>query len=256
MSDARETLLSITGLRKAFGGLVAVRDISFEIKRGSIAGLIGPNGSGKTTVLNLITAEFPADAGSIRFRGEELVGRRSFEICRARIARTFQLVRVLPGMTALENVMLGRMFGADPASPTIAAHDAERLIARVGLGNQAHLYGSQLTYIDQKRVELARALATHPDLLLLDEWLAGLNPTELQVGINLIRQIKKDGVTIVMIEHVMEAIRALCDTCVVMNAGEKIAEGTPAAVLSNPQVMQAYLGTDAKTDMGAGDAAA
>jgi branched-chain amino acid transport system ATP-binding protein len=244
MTQSHETLLAITGLRKAFGGLVAVRDISFEIKRGTIAGLIGPNGSGKTTVLNLITAEFPADAGSIRFRGQELIGRRSFEVCRARIARTFQLVRVLPGMTALENVMLGRMFGSEPASPTIAEHDAAQLLARVGLGNQAHLYGAQLTYIDQKRVELARALATRPELLLLDEWLAGLNPTELQVGIGLIRQIGKDGVTIVMIEHVMEAIRALCDTCVVMNAGEKIAEGTPAAVLSNPQVMQAYLGAD------------
>ncbi|HWV44307.1 ABC transporter ATP-binding protein [Pseudorhodoplanes sp.] len=252
MTRAQETLLGVSGLRKAFGGLVAVRDISFEIRRGTIAGLIGPNGSGKTTVLNLITAEFPADAGSVRFRGEELLGRRSFEICRARIARTFQLVRVLPGMTALENVMLGRMFGAEPARPAPAEHEAEALIARVGLAGRAHMYGAQLTYIDQKRVELARALATRPQLLLLDEWLAGLNPTELQVGIELIRQIRKDGVTIVMIEHVMEAIRALCDTCVVMNAGEKIAEGTPDAVLSNPQVMQAYLGTDT----GAEDAAA
>ena len=248
MTGGRDTLLSVTGLRKAFGGLVAVRDISFEVERGAIAGLIGPNGSGKTTVLNLITAEFPADADSIRVRGQELIGRRSFEVCRARIARTFQLVRVLPGMTALENVMLGRMFGSEPASPAIAAHEAEALIARVGLTGQAHLYGSQLTYIDQKRVELARALANRPEVLLLDEWLAGLNPTELQVGIELIRQIRKDGVTIVMIEHVMEAIRALCDTCVVMNAGEKIAEGTPAAVLSNPQVMQAYLGADIGAD--------
>ncbi|MGD9924871.1 MAG: ABC transporter ATP-binding protein [Pseudorhodoplanes sp.] len=252
MTHASEPLLAISGLRKAFGGLVAVRDMSFEVRRGSITGLIGPNGSGKTTVLNLITAEFPADSGSIRFGGQELLGRRSFEVCRAHIARTFQLVRVLPGMTALENVMLGRMFGAEPTSPAEAERDAERLIARVGLGNQAHLYGSQLTYIDQKRVELARALATRPELLLLDEWLAGLNPTELQVGIELIRQIRKDGVTIVMIEHVMEAIRALCDTCVVMNAGEKIAEGTPDAVLSNRQVMQAYLGAD----IGADDAAA
>ena len=256
MSQSPETLLAITGLRKAFGGLVAVRDISFEVKRGSIAGLIGPNGSGKTTVLNLITAEFPADAGSIRLRGQDLIGRASFQVCRARIARTFQLVRVLPGMTALENVMLGRMFGSEPVSPLEAEREAMRLIDRVGLGGQAHLHGAQLTYIDQKRVELARALATRPDLLLLDEWLAGLNPTELQVGIELIRQIKKDGVTIVMIEHVMEAIRALCDTCVVMNAGEKIAEGTPAAVLSNPQVMQAYLGTDLESDPGADDAAA
>ena len=256
MTHSPEILLSITGLRKAFGGLVAVRDISFEIERGSIAGLIGPNGSGKTTVLNLITAEFPADAGSIRFRGEELIGRRAFQVCRARIARTFQLVRVLPGMTALENVMLGRMFGSEPTSPAEAERDAERLIERVGLAGQAHLHGAQLTYIDQKRVELARALATRPQLLLLDEWLAGLNPTELQVGIALIRQIRQDGVTIVMIEHVMEAIRALCDTCVVMNAGEKIAEGTPDAVLSNRQVMQAYLGTDLGTDSGADNAAA
>ena len=132
MTHAPETLLSVTGLRKAFGGLIAVRDISFEIKRGSIAGLIGPNGSGKTTVLNLITAELSADAGSIQFRGHELVGHRAFEICRARIARTFQLVRVLPGMTALENVMLGRMFGAEPARPAQAAHEAERLIAHLG----------------------------------------------------------------------------------------------------------------------------
>jgi branched-chain amino acid transport system ATP-binding protein len=233
-----------------------VRDISFDIPRGSISGLIGPNGSGKTTVLNLITAEFPPDAGSIRFRGEELVGRRSFEVCRAHIARTFQLVRVLPGMTALENVMLGRMFGAEPTSPAIATRDAERLIARVGLGNQAHLYGSQLTYIDQKRVELARALATRPQLLLLDEWLAGLNPTELQVGIELIGQIRER-------RHHHRHDRA-CDGgdpravryCVVMNAGEKIAEGTPHAVLSNPQVMQAYLGADITGDLGADDAAA
>jgi branched-chain amino acid transport system ATP-binding protein len=252
MTSTPEILLSITGLRKAFGGLVAVRDMSFDVARGSITGLIGPNGSGKTTVLNLITAEFPADTGSIVFHGQELLGKASFEVCRARIARTFQLVRVLPGMTALENVMLGRMFGAEPTSPAEAEREAARLIERVGLGNQAHLHGAQLTYIDQKRVELARALATRPDLLLLDEWLAGLNPTELQVGIELIRQIRKDGVTIVMIEHVMEAIRALCDTCVVMNAGEKIAEGTPGAVLSNALVMQAYLGAD----IGAGDVAA
>ena len=221
-----------------------MRDISFDIPEGGIIGLIGPNGSGKTTVLNLITAELAPDAGSILFRGEEMIGLQSFEICRARIARTFQLVRVLPHMTTRENVMLGRMFGSDPTSPAHAAHEADALLERVGLTRHAGMFGSQLTYIDQKRVELARALATRPQLLLLDEWLAGLNPTELKIGIDLIRQIRAQGITIVMVEHVMEAIRALCDHVVVMNAGEKIAEGTSEAVLSDPKVMQAYLGVD------------
>ena len=237
-------LLSVNKLRKAFGGLVAVRDVSFEIPQGSIMGLIGPNGSGKTTVLNLITAELSADSGSVTFQGKEILGLQSFQVCRSKIARTFQLVRVLPHMTTRENVMLGRMFGSDPTTPTAAEHEADALLQRVGMGGRADLVASQLTYIDQKRVELARALATRPQLLLLDEWLAGLNPTELRIGIDLIRQICREGVTIVMIEHVMEAIRALCDRCVVLNAGEKIAEGTPQSVLSDPEVMHAYLGVD------------
>jgi len=237
-------LLSVNRLRKAFGGLVAVRDVSFEIPQGSIMGLIGPNGSGKTTVLNLITAELSADSGSVTFQGKEILGLQSFQVCRSKIARTFQLVRVLPHMTTRENVMLGRMFGSDPTTPTAAEHEADALLQRVGMGGRADLVASQLTYIDQKRVELARALATRPQLLLLDEWLAGLNPTELRIGIDLIRQICREGVTIVMIEHVMEAIRALCDRCVVLNAGEKIAEGTPQSVLSDPEVMHAYLGVD------------
>jgi branched-chain amino acid transport system ATP-binding protein len=241
---AGEPLLSVRGLRKAFGGLVAVRDVSFDIPKGAIIGLIGPNGSGKTTVLNLITAEFPADAGTVLLDGQELLGKQSFEVCRARIARTFQLVRVLPHMTTRENVMLGRMFGAEPVPPAQAGRDADDLLKRVGMAAQARLHASQLTYIDQKRIELARALATHPKLLLLDEWLAGLNPTELRIGIDLIRQIRGEGVTIVMIEHVMEAIRALCEHVVVLNAGEKIAEGTAQAVLSDKQVMHAYLGVD------------
>jgi branched-chain amino acid transport system ATP-binding protein len=239
-----EHFFSVRSLRKAFGGLVAVRDVSFDIPKGSIMGLIGPNGSGKTTVLNLITAELTPDAGSVLFEGREIIGLQSFQVCRARIARTFQLVRVLPYMTTRENVMLGRMFGSEPVSPVQAAHDADRLLARVGMAGKADMFASQLTYIDQKRIELARALATHPQLLLLDEWLAGLNPTELRIGIDLIHQIRREGVTIVMIEHVMEAIRALCDRCVVLNAGGKIAEGTPQSVLSDPEVMHAYLGID------------
>ncbi|HVO16471.1 MAG TPA: ABC transporter ATP-binding protein [Alphaproteobacteria bacterium] len=244
MTATDGALLSIRGLRKAFGGLIAVRDLSFDVPEGAILGLIGPNGSGKTTALNLITAEIKPDAGSIRFDGQELVGRPPFRICRARIARTFQLVRILPGMTTRENVMLGRVFGSDPVPPARAAAEADAILERVGLAARADVPGAQLTYIDQKRVELARALATRPKLLLLDEWLAGLNPTELQIGIALIRQIRGEGVTIVMIEHVMEAIRALCDRVVVMNVGERIAEGAAEAVLSDPQVMLAYLGED------------
>ena len=240
----QEVLLSVRGLQKAFGGLVAVRDLSFDIRQGGITGLIGPNGSGKTTVLNLITGELRPDRGAILLEGEDIFGWPPFRICRARIARTFQLVRVLPYMTAQENVMLGRMFGSEPVQPGRAANEAEALLERVGLGGRASQLGAQLTYIDQKRLELARALACHPQLLLLDEWLAGLNPTELQTGIDLIRLIRSDGVTIVMIEHVMEAIRALCDRVVVMNAGERIAEGTPDRVLSDPGVMRAYLGAD------------
>ena len=212
----REILLGVRGLRKAFGGLVAVRDLSFDLQKGAIFGLIGPNGSGKTTVLNLITAELAPDQGSVMFRGKELVGQQSFRVCRAGIARTFQIVRMLPHMTARENVMLGCMFGSEPVNPSIAVRKADALLERVGLAGRADLQGSQLTYIDQKRAELGRALATHPQLLLL----------------------------VVMIEHVMEAIRALCDHVVVMNAGEKIAEGTSDAVLSDAKVMQAYLGAD------------
>jgi len=237
-------MLSVVGLRKAFGGLVAVRDLSFDIPAGGVTGLIGPNGSGKTTVLNLITGELSPDAGSILLQGEEIIGARSFEICRARIARTFQLVRVLPGMTTRENVMLGRMFGSDPTGPAAARSEADVLLDRVGLADRAELIGSQLTYIDQKRAELARALATRPQLLLLDEWLAGLNPTELKIGIDLIRRIQREGITVLMVEHVMEAIRALCGRVIVMNAGMKIAEGTAAEVLSDPKVTQVYLGDD------------
>ena len=243
-NPAAGAALSVHSLRKAFGGLIAVRDISFDVPAGGITGLIGPNGSGKTTVLNLITGELPPDAGSIHFHGEEIIGARSFEICRARIARTFQLVRVLPGMTTRENVMLGRMFGSDPQGPAMAIREADALLERVGLSNRAHLVGSQLTYIDQKRVEFARALATRPELLLLDEWLAGLNPTELQIGIELIRKTQREGITIVMVEHVMEAIRALCGHVIVMNAGMTIAEGTAAEVLSDPKVTQVYLGEE------------
>jgi branched-chain amino acid transport system permease protein len=234
--------LAITGLRKRFGGLVAVDDVSFEVKRGEIVGLIGPNGSGKTTVLNLISGALAPDAGAVRLRDRNIVALGPHRVARLGIARTFQLVRVLESMTVAENVMAGLAFRLAPLGGAAAEQAAAGLLVRVGLRGKSDLPATQLTYIDQKRLELARALALAPDLLLLDEWLAGLNPTELVEGITLIRSLRDSGITIILVEHVMDAIRSLCDRCIVMNVGRKIAEGPPAAVLADHEVISAYLG--------------
>jgi branched-chain amino acid transport system ATP-binding protein len=237
-------LLVVESLHKSFGGLVAVRELSFHVGRGEILGLIGPNGSGKTTVLHLISGEHRPDRGAIRLAGENIVGLPPFRISRRGLARTFQLVRVLPDMTALENVMVGGMFtDAHNARGKAGAEAAERL-QQVGLAGKQHVPAAQLTYVDQKRLELGRALASRPCLLLLDEWLAGLNPAELDLGISLVRTISQSGVAMVLVEHVMHAVRALCDRVIVMDAGSKVAEGTPDMVLANPEVVRAYLGED------------
>ena len=239
---AKGAPLEVQGLRKAFGGLVAVDDLSFSINRGELIGLIGPNGSGKTTVLNLISGALSADSGAIRFKERDLVRVSAHRIARLGVARTFQLVRVLESMPVIENVMVALAFRRNPLTGMQAEHAAVALLARVGLADKAALPAGQLTYIDQKRLELARALALEPDLLLLDEWLAGLNPTELGEGIALIRSLRDTGLTIILVEHVMDAIRSLCDRCIVMNVGRKIAEGPPASVLADREVVRAYLG--------------
>jgi branched-chain amino acid transport system ATP-binding protein len=238
------SLLEVEDLSKSFGGLLAVDGITLSIDAGEILGLIGPNGSGKTTTLNLIAGMLPPDGGQVRLFGTDITGWPAFRCVRARINRTFQLVRVLPTLTVRENICVGALFGADAASMVEGARRTEELLEYFGLTNKAELTGSQLTYIDQKRVELARAWATRPRVLLLDEWLAGLNPTELNEGIGVVRRLAAEGVGILLIEHVMSAVRALCERVVVMNAGRGIARGATERVLQDPIVREAYLGRE------------
>ncbi len=237
-------VLRLDGLTKSFGGLVAANDVSFSVAAGEIVGLIGPNGSGKTTTLNLVSGALTSDAGRILLDGRDVAALPAHRRNRLRIARTFQLVRVLPGMTVLENVMAGLLFGPEGLSLAMAREKAEVLVERVGLGRKRDHAADQLTYIDQKRVELARALAAGPRLLLLDEWLSGLNPTELEEGVALVRAVAESVPAIILVEHVMPAVRALCSRLVVMNTGRKIAEGAPEAVLRDPEVVRAYLGDE------------
>lgn len=241
---APNAVLSLRGVTRRFGGLVAVNDMSFDVTEHEVMGLIGPNGSGKSTTLNLISGALAPNAGTISLRGTPLSQLPAQDIARKGVARTFQLVRLLPSMTVLDNVKAGAVFGHRRRWGSEADDHAMAMLEKVGLGRHAFAVPSQLTYIDTKRVELARVLASDPKILLLDEWLAGLNPTELGQGIDLIRALREEGRTIILVEHVMDAIRSLCDACVVMASGSKIAEGTPEAVLSDPEVIRAYLGDD------------
>jgi branched-chain amino acid transport system ATP-binding protein len=236
--------LSAAAVSKRFGGLVAVDNLSFSLVEKEVLGLIGPNGSGKTTMMNLISGALKPSSGSIKLYGHQISGTGASKVASKGVARTFQLVRMLPAMTVLENVSAGGVFGHARRWGKELDEYAHALLRRVGLPNAGNAPVSTLTYIDQKRVELARALASDPKVLLLDEWLAGLNPTELKIGISLIGQLRTEGCTIIIVEHVMHAIRSLCDRCIVMNSGAKIAEGTPAQVLADHGVIRAYLGDD------------
>ncbi|HTD77101.1 MAG TPA: ABC transporter ATP-binding protein [Chloroflexota bacterium] len=238
-------LLELRQVSRSFGGLTAVKSVDLQVESGEIIGLIGPNGAGKTTLFNLITGTFRPNRGTIVFEGRDITGLAPNARCRLGIARTFQLVRPFPNLSVLDNVAVGSVYGRQPAASRRAAEMAAReTLGLLGLSDRAHQLARSLTLVDRKRLELARALATRPKLLLLDELLAGLNPSEVVAAMDLVRGIRDSGVTIVMVEHLVKALFGVSDRVAVLSAGEKISEGTPNRVAQDPRVVDAYLGTD------------
>jgi len=242
MSGREELLLEVTKVSKRFGGVQAVRELSLGMTRGEVLGLIGPNGAGKTTVFNLLSGFLAPDAGLIRFDGRSLAGLRPHAICRLGLVRTFQIVRPFPHLSVLDNVRVGAL--ARYPQMAAARGRARAVIDQVGLGAKGDHGAAGLTLAERKRLELARALATGPTLLLLDEVMAGLNPTEIDAMVGLIRRINASGVSILLIEHNMRAVMTLSHRIAVLNFGEKIVEGEPAMVANHPRVVEAYLGEE------------
>jgi len=242
MSGCVELLLEVTKVSRRFGGVQAVRELSLDMTRGEVLGLIGPNGAGKTTVFNLLSGFLAADAGLIRFDGRSLAGLRPHAICRLGLVRTFQIVRPFPHLSVLDNVRVGAL--ARHPQMAAARGRAQAVIDQVGLGAKGDHAAAGLTLAERKRLELARALATEPTLLLLDEVMAGLNPTEIEAMVGLIRRINASGVSILLIEHNMRAVMTLSHRIAVLNFGEKIVEGEPAMVANHPRVVEAYLGEE------------
>ena len=235
-------LLEVERLSKGFGGVRAVHDVSFVLDEGGLLGIMGPNGSGKTTLLNLIAGALRPDAGRVRFDGHDIAGLPAHRVCAAGVGRTFQLVRPFPGLTVLENVLVGRLYGRGRSTTTEAVTEARRLLRVLGLEARADAPASRLTLIDRKRLELARALATSPRLLLLDEFMAGLSAAETATAMELVRDLVAGGMTVLMVEHIVWALMDLSRRIVVLSAGEKIADGPPDAVAADPTVVDVYLG--------------
>ena len=238
----KSPLLTLEKLNKKFGGLVVTKDITINVEDGQIFGIIGPNGAGKSTLFNQISGYIRPDSGTITFQGKDITGLPPYRLCKRGIGRTFQIVRPFPSRTVLDNVAVGAF--ARTSNRHEALEIAEKIVHQLGLGRRITVLAKNLTIVDRKRLELAKALATQPKLMLLDEILAGLTPSEVDEAIGMIRNIRDAGVTIVMIEHVMRAVMALCEHVLVINYGQRIADGTPAEVIKHPEVISAYLGEE------------
>ncbi|HUT68464.1 MAG TPA: ABC transporter ATP-binding protein [Dehalococcoidales bacterium] len=236
-------ILEGEGVTKYFGGLSAVSEVDFYVDQGEVVGLIGPNGAGKTTLFNLISAALVPKPGTIKFKGINITGMKPHKICRMGIARTFQTVKIFANMPVSDNVRIGSLFGTyQKMSPAEAVKETTELLEFVGLSKVSGVPAKDLTLANQKRLEVARALATRPELLLLDELMAGLNQTEVSESMELVKKIRDKGTTIIMIEHVMKAIMNVCDRIIVLHHGKKIAEGTPQEIVTSKTVIEVYLG--------------
>jgi branched-chain amino acid transport system ATP-binding protein len=233
-------VMKVVNLTKRFGGLVAVNNVDLTLEENEIFGLIGPNGAGKTTLFNCIASTFPVSSGKIYFEGQDITNFPTYKVCRLGIARTFQVVQTYRQMTALENVMVGAF--TKEIKPVKARKKAEEILEITGLIEKKDQLGSELTIADLKRLEISRALATEPKVLLLDEAMAGLNLVEVKSAIELVRGLKARGLTLLVIEHVMEALMPIADRIAVLDAGSKIAEGLPEEIVNNEQVIKAYFG--------------
>src|SRR5487761_101586 len=242
--ESMSALLELSRVTKSFGGLVAVRDLSFSVSDGEILGLIGPNGAGKTTVFNLVAGVYKPDSGSIKVSGKEIAGKKPHKIMSLGISRTFQTVKPFARMSVVENIAVGGLFGRGHVFSVRKAKVAAQDILRyTSLDSKANVLAGSLTLAEQRRLELARALAANPRIMMLDEVMAGLNHLELSEELTLLRKLNQEKkITLIVIEHVMKAMMQLCGRIVVMDQGEKLAEGTPQEVASNPKVIKAYLG--------------